>query len=31
MTSLRFDTGMTQKAPIGGPDLVAPIRSGLAS
>jgi hypothetical protein len=31
MNSLRFHTGMTTKAPLGGPNLVAPIRSGLAS
>jgi hypothetical protein len=30
MTSLRFHIGMTQ-GPAAGADLVAPIRSGLAS
>lgn len=31
MTSLRFDIGMTAKAPIGGVGHVVPRRSGLAS
>jgi hypothetical protein len=31
MTSLRFHIGMTATAPIGGPDLAVPFRSGLAS
>jgi hypothetical protein len=31
MTSLRFHTGMTNKALIGSAHLVAPSRSGLAS
>jgi len=31
MTSLRFDIGMTAAGPVHGSDIVAPIRSGLAS
>jgi hypothetical protein len=31
MTSLRFDIGMTTKAPSGAAHLVVPTRSGLAS